>query len=135
MLSQWRGYGHDGVAIVFNKYKLEGLLLKEQNQYQLYPCSLERAVYDECECNLVSRFPCLFEKLMKYAGEYAARLNMENESIQTAMMELNTELFIAAGRLKHRGFEEENEYRIIFGISQNSSIEKFSHRPINLSCL
>ncbi|MCY4185202.1 MAG: hypothetical protein OXD45_07820 [Rhodobacteraceae bacterium] len=67
--------------------------------------------------------------------KYAARLNMENESIQTAMMELNTELFLAAGRLKHRGFEEENEYRIIFGISQNSSIEKFSHRPINLSCL
>ena len=120
LLSQWRGYGNDGVAIVFDHKKLEKLVEEEEHRFQYLACSLERAVYYNNECKLENEFPELFREMERYAGEYATN-DMNGNNI-----DLNKELFFAVGRLKHRGFQEENEFRIMLGVPNYDRIDEFA---------
>ena len=63
LLSQWRGYGDDGVAIVFDAGQMEELLKRECARFHCFACSLADVVYYESKFDLEKRFPGLFDAL------------------------------------------------------------------------
>ena len=115
LLSQWRGYGDEGVAIVFDTSKLEELLKREHARFHYSSFSLADAVYYESRLGLEKWFPRLFGALDSASTVIVDGLP---EGIQTheAFENITRELLPAVGRLKHWGFREEKEWRIIVGV-------------------
>lgn len=131
LLSQWRGYGSEGVAIVFDYKKLEELIEDEKDRFQYLACSLRKTVYQINDFNLENGFPDLLRVLERFAVDYAAGLGPEDDRALETMDLLNYELLLSAGSLKHRGFQEENEYRIILGVPDYQRIDEIADPPIN----
>ena len=123
MLSQWRAYGGcDGVAIVFDTKGPVGFLEKEGMEFEYWPFTFLDAVYYNGEriSDLFSSLAGALEKFSRYwvAEERDSALSVLNDT-------LADELSSAAARLKHRGFREERECRIVVGVIPESSREEF----------
>ena len=111
MLSQWRGYGgSEGVAIVFQTSGIERLLDRECSLFDYFSCYLATVCYDSDGLSLTHEFPQLSDAIQKYSRAWA---EMEDDSSEELLRTIATELPIAAGRLKHRAFGEEEECRIV----------------------
>ena len=108
LLSQWRGYGGDErYAIVFRSYGLEELLDEESKLFE-YP-TLTFADVDYNDPTVFSRrYARLVELIVDVWKSYYGS-NSLNEAIENARQPF----VMAATRLKHRGFKEEREVRII----------------------
>ncbi|MCY4007797.1 MAG: DUF2971 domain-containing protein [Rhodobacteraceae bacterium] len=116
LLSQWRGYGDDGVAIVFDYKKLEDQLRREKELFHYLGCALVTAVYDTDDLDLREQFPSLFATLdREVVPAYLAGLPKDHQT-EKALSNAAIELFRAVGPLKHWGFREEKEQRIIVGV-------------------
>ncbi len=107
LLSQWRGYGGKGhYAIVFDTRQLDLLLAREWQAHFWARLSIERVVYFDGPEILEKEFPDI---LTASTAFMAKELNGESGS--------NIELFgpfsKAATLMKHRGFREEREVRIV----------------------
>ena len=114
MLSQWRAYGGcDGVAIVFDTKALEKFLKKEVSEFEYWPFKFLDVVYYENE-HLSELFPNLAEALKGFARSFV--LGEQDQALEVLERTLAGELASAAGRLKHRGFREERECRIVVGV-------------------
>ena len=123
MLSQWRAYGgHEGVAIVFDTRGLEEFLEQEGKEFEYFPFNFFDTVYYEDE-SLFELFPDLVEGLHEFLRMFVAE--DRDQALQALEGKLAGELASAAGRLKHRGFREEQECRIVVGVVPESLRDDF----------
>ena len=118
MLSQWRAYGgREGIAIVFDTRGLEELLEKEGREFEYFPFNFLGTVYYEGESPF-ELFPDLVENLQDFVRSFVAEDRCK--ALEVLEGKLAGELASAAGRLKHRGFREEQECRILVGVVPES---------------
>lgn len=112
LLSQWRGYGHDGgYAIVFDTKALSDLLAKEQENHRHPFFNFSDVDYhnDDWVSDLARHEETLdWEQLVR---EIISQV-VEHGDLQTKAEELFLPIVAQAIRHKHRGFKEEQEVRI-----------------------
>jgi hypothetical protein len=107
LLSQWRGYGGNGrYALVFDTRQLDDLLSLEWRAHFWAMLSIEKVVYLEGLETLEKEFPDLLKSSTTFMSK---KLNGES----CADIDLFTPFSRAATLLKHRGFREEREVRIV----------------------
>ena len=116
MLSQWRSYGKDGVSIVFDTKELENLLRLDNEQVVFSWCGVQDAVYLERDLDFRGTFSTLFDTVELFAEHVTEGLDVHDNGVQDNMKRLYEALFPAVTRLKHFGFEEEKECRIVVGM-------------------
>lgn len=106
LLSQWRGYGDDGrFAIVFDTMELEKILQKEESSYRYSYITLSEVIYnDEYIMNNI--------RIQKIIDEAFGIVKSQIEGTEIIPPEINNFLSTAC-RVKHQGFREEREVRII----------------------
>jgi Protein of unknown function (DUF2971) len=107
LLSQWRGYGGNGrYALVFDTRQLDELLSREWRAHFWSMLSLDKVVYLEGSETLEKEFPDLLKSFTTFMSK---TLNGES----CADIDLFTPFSRAATLLKHHGFREEREVRIV----------------------
>jgi len=107
LLSQWRGYGgHGRFAIVFDTQKLDSQLAREWRAHFWVKLELAEVVYLEGPETLARAFPDLVEAAVAMISDMIDG----SENPRAKFIEL---FFQAATLLKHRGFREEREVRIV----------------------
>jgi hypothetical protein len=107
LLSQWRGYGAGGgFCIVFDTAKLIDLLKQESNaHYWVMPLKIGQVYYHTPDFSLEGIFGSLLDEADKL---FSALLD------NTVVPEIVMAYFLwVAPLLKHQGFREENEARIV----------------------
>ncbi len=107
LLSQWRGYGgHGRFAIVFDTRQLDSHLAREWRAHFWVKLELAEVVYLEGPETLERAFPDLID------GAVAMISDMIDGS-KSPREKFIEPFFQAATLLKHRGFREEREVRIV----------------------
>jgi hypothetical protein len=107
LLSQWRGYGGLGrFAIVFDTCRLDALLAVEWEKHAWITLDIKPVVYFEGAETLEKSFP----RLLGVCTSIMTRLLNEEPHRDS---DIFTSFSEAATLLKHRGFREEREVRII----------------------
>jgi hypothetical protein len=107
LLSQWRGYGGVGrYALVFDTRQLDDLLALEWQAHFWVKLDIEKVVYFEGSETLENEFPDILSSSTAFMAKV---LNGES----AAKVDLFTPFSRAATLLKHRGFREEREVRIV----------------------
>jgi hypothetical protein len=104
LLSQWRGYGC--YALVFDTRKLDELLALECRAHFWANLNIERVVYWDGLETLEKVFPDLLKSSTTYMSKFITGQSC-------ADIDLFTPFYSAAPLLKHRGFSEEREVRIV----------------------
>ena len=102
MLSQWRGYaGVDGVALVFATQGLMELLDRESKAH-----AYGNVIYDISDQEIVD--------VVREFSEFAPVI-LENDSVygESVLEEIVDPLINIVTKLKHRGFSEECEHRVV----------------------
>jgi hypothetical protein len=130
LLSQWRGYGGaERYALVFESKGLEFLLDDESNRYFYSHLQFSDVVYNDDQLDFKKSYAGLItlitETCWRLCGEPDVKPNLEN---------LFTPFVTAATRLKHRGFKEEREVRII-ACPQSSTFLQNMHQKIGIPML
>lgn len=131
LLSQWRGYGASGgIALCFDREGLEAIVSAERKRFSYIKTTFCDVVYGENDdefVNLKQHFerislvaPTLMESLAHRAGH--PRYEYKGEKIDTR--ETYLPYVATAPRLKHPGFSEEREYRIIMCVDRSESRRK-----------
>jgi hypothetical protein len=126
LLSQWRGYGHDGgYAIVFDTKGLSNLLDKEQEQFTYPFWDLSDVDYhdDELKNNTI-RHPETIKwerKIIEIVSKIV--VDVEEGNFEKIAAELAEPTIMLAIRHKHQGFKEECEVRIVIVLFPNNIIE------------
>jgi DUF2971 family protein len=113
LLSQWRAYGQGGgFAIVFNTAQLEELLIQQEAPaYSYEPCHMSDVVYSDDENRFQSELGQSVSDIADYITElFTAILARREEPDATKAYPAFVECI---SRYKHRGFNEENEVRIV----------------------
>ena len=114
MLSQWRAYGGDKpVAMVFDTARIYELLREEDKRYLYWPLLIGDATYLEKDLSLKDRFPSLFSSLRAFARNFIEP--RDNESLEDLKSKAYQEASDICALLKHFGFHEEKECRIVVG--------------------
>lgn len=136
LLSQWRAYGKDGgFALVFNKQGMEELISLEREQYVYVSLT---GSHEVMYSNDEDAFKTKLYPRMKIIDDYfraVASLNRRQEHSRGPQPAPSTkEVILAylAGMCgyKHRGFKEENEFRIVANLPEkqfqleNPTLEK-----------
>lgn len=123
LLSQWRGYGADGgIAIEFELRALKSIIEAENGTYQYATISACDVIYGDLDSEFAkvgaaalekfaAGIPTLVEETLRDAG-----IVYEFEGDKIKVSDLYTPYFSIAPRLKHPGFEEEREFRIILPV-------------------
>ena len=114
MLSQWRAYGDDKpVAIVFGAAGLHELLQEESVRFLYWPLLMGEAIYLEKDLSLEECFPGLFSSLRTCARNFIE--SKDGDLLQDILPNAYVKASVACARLKHFGFHEEQECRIVAG--------------------
>ena len=107
MLSQWRGYGRNGrYALVFDTRQLDDLLALEWRAHFWAKLDIEKVVYFEGSETLEKEFPDLLATTTQLLSRILYKKSYSDIDIFTPFSR-------AATLLKHRGFREEREVRIV----------------------
>jgi hypothetical protein len=104
LLSQWRGYGR--YALVFDTRQLDDLLALEWRAHFWAKLDIEKVVYFEGSETLEKEFP----DLLATAAELMSRMLYKKSYSD---IDIFSPFSRAATLLKHRGFREEREVRIV----------------------
>jgi hypothetical protein len=112
LLSQWRGYGSGGgFALVFDTRKLEDVLITEYENFEYEIIHISDIVYSDDDTRLNDEF----SEHMSHIAD-AARACYSG-LIYEEILERTKKAYVAfiscITRYKHRGFNEENEVRIV----------------------
>lgn len=108
LLSQWRAYGKsERYAIVFDTKKLEKLLSEESSHYIYNPSHLSDVDYDLGGKESIR----WISNLTNHMSEFVMSYTFDDKKINLAP--LLTSFLKATTRLKHQGFREEKEKRIV----------------------
>jgi len=125
MLSQWRAYGgSEPVAIVFDTAGIDRLLRAEDERYLYWPLLIGDALYRVKDLSLKDHFPGLLHSLHACARNFieCARNCIEpkdSEPLQKFMSQAFQEASDVCALVKHFGFHEEQECRIVVGALTN----------------
>jgi hypothetical protein len=109
LLSQWRGYGRKGdgrFALVFDTQELDNLLVRERRAHSWVKLDLAEVVYLNGPATLETLFPELLQEALAF-------ISVMLEGSREPHDNFLTPFFQAATVLKHRGFQEEREVRIV----------------------
>jgi hypothetical protein len=107
LLSQWRGYGgHGSYALVFDTHQLDELLSLEWRAHFWAHLNIEKVVYLDGLETLEQEFPDLLKSSTTFMSKF-----LDGQSC--ADIDLFTPFSRASTLLKHRGFREEREVRIV----------------------
>ena len=119
MLSQWRAYGGgEPVAIVFNTAGIDELLRAEDKHHLYWPLLIGDATYLEKDLSLKGQFPSLFSSLRACARSFIEPRG--RESLEDLMSKAYQEASDICALIKHFGFHEEKECRIVVGAMTES---------------
>lgn len=119
LLSQWRGYANGGYCIVFHSAGIAALLEKEKKTYSYAHLDLSPVRYLKDDIDIAALVPILIDRCENYLR------SMMNKQDPTGSMGDAFNEFIAATTLvKHRGFEEEREVRIVAAPSSHEISER-----------
>lgn len=111
LLSQWRGYGKDGgYAIIFNTNELIRDFKKERESFYYGPTADDPVVYDTDNLSGTDDMKKYLSRLSDYAYEVCKSRLSKKELPHTKKTDIEA-LFACMAFLKHKGFEEEKEYR------------------------
>lgn len=138
LLSQWRGYGRDGgVALRFEVEKLGNIIQKENEEYSYTSTFLGDVIYGiedpefEDIAKELTKFsdavPDIMENMLK---EFGIDYVFSGEKV--SLDEMHRPYSLVAPRLKHPGFTEEKEYRIVASVwtGEESPDETRKRKPI-----
>jgi hypothetical protein len=122
LLSQWRGYSaNGGVAIVLNTRSIEEMMRNEQEIFAHYAFHVANVVYDNDNerirqefCKVFECFPDVLDML--YNGD-----RMPN------FQEMFDHFVFGSTLVKHHGFHEENEVRIV--VAPRITKDSIFHNP------
>lgn len=106
LLSQWRGYADGGYAIVFDTKGLCNLCQAEGGRFYYSAIQFGDVVYDGDEQGFAEEFGATIEKVKEGFLRFIETGGMEVGEIYGDVISMFT-------RLKHRGFMEEREVRIV----------------------
>jgi hypothetical protein len=134
LLSQWRGYGAaGGFAIEFDEQQLDELIKNEANHFAYAGIKTGDVLY--------KNYKGIFDRnrFTGLAGEMIRRLfERQQDTIeitgQANVDKIAVEFSNIAPFLKHRGFREEREYRVMAACIRKSKIPpelKLRHKEIN----
>lgn len=113
LLSQWRGYGQGGgYAIVFDKEKIKKSIELEGKNFQYCHLDLNDVVYGDNDKKYETELGLCIEKIKSHIDKIL-EVRRKIAPILDNTVEEYTALIELASRLKHPGFREENEVRII----------------------
>ena len=111
LLSQWHGYGKDGgYAIIFNTTELIRDFVKERESFCYGPTADDPVVYDTDNLGKTDDMKKHLSILSDYAYRVCESRLSEKEFPHTKKTDIEA-LFACMAFLKHKGFEEEKEYR------------------------
>ena len=119
MLSQWRGYARgEGVAIVFDAGGMEELRQEECKLFDFWPCFLKGVHYLTDGEHLEELFPKLPLSIRSFLHEFIGKPDrrVAQASKKRLLAEVYEEFVDGIPRLKHEGFHEECERRIVIGV-------------------
>jgi len=108
LLSQWRAYGAEGFALVFDTEKLWKLCLKEQCTYDYGPIMFDDVVYDDDEEYFAKEIGPAIEAIKTDVDSY-----LRDAPGQTFDKDKVGWVLSSFARVKHRAFKEEHEVRIL----------------------
>jgi hypothetical protein len=110
LLSQWRAYGRDaGVCLVFDWRMLVALLNRESRMHAYHQLALVDVVYNLDEAGVERALEGVFKVFADIAEEI-----LRHDSLPLVEFDRLISTFSeAACRVKHRGFQEEREVRIL----------------------
>lgn len=107
LLSQWRGYGRSGrFCLVFDTAKLDEMLATEWTSHYWTRLGICEAIYVKDESPIEARFPQLIDLCAQFLNDYFDRAEPKPEGMFVPFSS-------AATLIKHRGFFEEREVRIV----------------------
>ncbi len=109
LLSQWRGYGHEGgYAIVFDTKQFYGLLkdVGEKMKNSMHAFFADVVYSSDPDSKFIEEFG---EDLIVIKDFFDAHLNGEEKNLD----KIYFSLMYCACRYKHWGFREENEVRVV----------------------
>ena len=105
LLSMWRGYGSNGVALVFDRKELQACLDREWKEFEYFGCDqLLDVAYGSNDVVFQQRFGKFIDLLKCNAVKYLHGHDFDENFLRL--------LLEAAAGYKHRAFEEEKEVRI-----------------------
>ena len=137
LLSQWRGYGEGGgVCIVLDTSKIEKMIIREYDKFQINNISLLATVlYDNDSNNMIIKKS--FEKVFKYFPRvikeiYLGEKSGNKKKLETFFEAMHDHFLLGSIRVKHSGFHEENEIRIVMPITTRASFsyKREDRRPL-----
>jgi hypothetical protein len=134
LLSQWRGYGRGGgFAIEFDEGEIDKLLAAELQRFAYAGFKSADVIYDD--------YNKLFNEadFKGLAGEMMRRIFQPQRDISLVTGQADFDAFVpkfmgVAPFMKHRGFREEREYRVLFSCFRKDKIsaqEKREPKAIN----
>ena len=120
LLSQWRGYGHDGgYAIVFKTSGLECLFEVEKGKWGYDELYLLNVVYSTDDLNQIQdefgkHEKVIYSNLLNYSNSIIKSCKERRSSLDSyAIEKMYHSLVECVCRYKHGGFKEEKEVRIV----------------------
>lgn len=120
LLSQWRGYGR--YAIGFDYKELDALRSKEFHQYGN---SFAFSFFDDVVYGVEDRIPQVLEKDVDEILNVLPQYGSHEENKRFQFIE---KFFRCMCRFKHQGFQEENEYRLVFGCQRSDFLLKMTRK-------
>lgn len=131
LLSQWRGYGEGGgVAIVLDTAEVEKMLAQEYERFQINNIStLTTVIYDNDSNDLIIKQK--FDNVFKHFPKILAEIYPENgfcdpNALQSYFEAMHDHFLFGSIRVKHNGFHEENEIRLVMPTTTKDS---YSYDP------
>lgn len=109
LLSQWRGYGHEGgYAIVFNTKQFDELLkdVGEKMKNSMYPFFADVVYSSDPDSKFIEEFEKDLIVIRDFFGAHLSGREKNLDKIYYSLMH-------CACRYKHWGFREENEVRVV----------------------
>jgi hypothetical protein len=123
LLSMWRGYAADGgYCLVFDTKRFEELIEEERAAYLYWHIGLAQTHYYKDRTSL----PRAFDDLVEASNDVlAAAMSGQDFDAEPLFIPFVT----AATSIKHRGFQEEREVRLVAMPATKQSDDKMKGRP------
>ena len=120
LLSQWKSYGMNGVAIVFDSAKISELIEVDRQNFVHAGYDFLPVLYNgQTDSDFESELKKLFDVILE---------NIEHEISDKKLPDDQTKSYLpfvhCLSRLKHEAFEEENEARVVFIRPKDKDVPK-----------
>lgn len=111
LLSQWRGYAQEGFCLVFDTELLVRKLSEEVGAFEYIHVEISPVRYLNTDLDINRLLPGVIQRCVEWETAYMEKEQAEQDI--GSMGDVFNEFVSAATLLKHRGFQEEQEVRIV----------------------